>query len=270
MARRGPATGVAGLHQGPAASGVRDEPSAPCGQRYVAARLRRADGVERGRRGANADHGARRPDRLGAQPGIPPCAADERQRPGTFGPSAADRRVTEVTLTDRGRQALQEAAPGHVGLVRRLFFGGLARWPRGAGQPGTGKRVRGTYRTGLAPSARRLASGGGLTRSRPAASVRVCASRVTGASGAARDASDGDTAAEPDARARPLLQRIVPAGPREVHARARDSGRTSPARGGPAPQVPGPGKPGEPWGPTQATWHAGSLLVDTYVIYHVS
>jgi DNA-binding MarR family transcriptional regulator len=43
----------------------------------------------------------------------------------TFGPSAADRRVTEVTLTDRGRQVLQEAAPGHVELVRRLFFGGL-------------------------------------------------------------------------------------------------------------------------------------------------
>jgi DNA-binding MarR family transcriptional regulator len=39
--------------------------------------------------------------------------------------SAADRRVTEVTLTSGGRQALQEAAPGHVDLVRRLFFGGL-------------------------------------------------------------------------------------------------------------------------------------------------
>jgi hypothetical protein len=30
-----------------------------------------------------------------------------------------------VTLTNRGRQALEEAAPGHVDLVRRLFFGGL-------------------------------------------------------------------------------------------------------------------------------------------------
>jgi DNA-binding MarR family transcriptional regulator len=39
--------------------------------------------------------------------------------------SAADRRVTEVTLTTRGRQALEEAAPGHVDLVRSLFFGGL-------------------------------------------------------------------------------------------------------------------------------------------------
>jgi DNA-binding MarR family transcriptional regulator len=43
----------------------------------------------------------------------------------TCGLSAVDRRVTEVTLTDRGRQALEEAAPGHVDLVRRLFFGGL-------------------------------------------------------------------------------------------------------------------------------------------------
>ena len=41
------------------------------------------------------------------------------------GLSAADRRVTEVTLTGRGRQALEEAAPGHVDLVRRLFFEGL-------------------------------------------------------------------------------------------------------------------------------------------------
>src|SRR5690349_19959852 len=43
----------------------------------------------------------------------------------TCGPSAADRRVTEVTLPAHGRQALEEAAPGHVDLVRRLFFGGL-------------------------------------------------------------------------------------------------------------------------------------------------
>ena len=41
------------------------------------------------------------------------------------GLSAADKRVTEVTLTAQGRQALEEAAPGHVDLVRRLFFGGL-------------------------------------------------------------------------------------------------------------------------------------------------
>jgi DNA-binding MarR family transcriptional regulator len=44
----------------------------------------------------------------------------------TCGLSAADRRVTEVTLTERGRQAMEEAAPGHVDLVRRLFFGGLS------------------------------------------------------------------------------------------------------------------------------------------------
>jgi DNA-binding MarR family transcriptional regulator len=43
----------------------------------------------------------------------------------TCGLSAADRRVTEVTLTARGWQALEEAAPGHVDLVRRLFFEGL-------------------------------------------------------------------------------------------------------------------------------------------------
>jgi DNA-binding MarR family transcriptional regulator len=43
----------------------------------------------------------------------------------TCGLSAADRRVTEVTPTRRGRQALEEAAPGHVDLVRRLFFEGL-------------------------------------------------------------------------------------------------------------------------------------------------
>ena len=43
----------------------------------------------------------------------------------TCGPSAADGRVTEVTLSGDGRRALEEAAPGHVDLVRRLFFGGL-------------------------------------------------------------------------------------------------------------------------------------------------
>src|SRR5260221_8953864 len=43
----------------------------------------------------------------------------------TCGLAAADRRVTEVALTGRGWQAQQEAAPGHVDLVRRLFFGGL-------------------------------------------------------------------------------------------------------------------------------------------------
>jgi DNA-binding MarR family transcriptional regulator len=43
----------------------------------------------------------------------------------TCGPSAADGRVTEVTLTGQGWQALEQAAPGHVELVRRLFFEGL-------------------------------------------------------------------------------------------------------------------------------------------------
>ncbi|MET0423008.1 MAG: MarR family winged helix-turn-helix transcriptional regulator [Actinoplanes sp.] len=40
-------------------------------------------------------------------------------------PAEADRRVTEVSLTAAGRQALTEAAPGHVRLVKNLFFGGL-------------------------------------------------------------------------------------------------------------------------------------------------
>jgi DNA-binding MarR family transcriptional regulator len=38
---------------------------------------------------------------------------------------AADRRATEVRLTDEGRQAITEASEGHIELVRRLFFGGL-------------------------------------------------------------------------------------------------------------------------------------------------
>jgi DNA-binding MarR family transcriptional regulator len=50
----------------------------------------------------------------------------------TCGLSAADRRVTEVGLTGRGRQGLEQAAPGHVDLVRRLFFGGL---PEGLVRP---------------------------------------------------------------------------------------------------------------------------------------
>jgi DNA-binding MarR family transcriptional regulator len=41
------------------------------------------------------------------------------------GLAAHDRRVTEVSLTPAGRRALSSAAPGHVELVRRLFFDGL-------------------------------------------------------------------------------------------------------------------------------------------------
>src|ERR1700730_7790509 len=59
----------------------------------------------------------------------------------TCGLSAADRRVTEVTLTGQGRQALEEAAPGHVDLVRRLFFGGL---PEGLVEPLT-EALEGVY-----------------------------------------------------------------------------------------------------------------------------
>jgi DNA-binding MarR family transcriptional regulator len=37
-------------------------------------------------------------------------------------PSAEDGRTTIVVLTARGRQVIAQAAPGHVDLVRRLFF----------------------------------------------------------------------------------------------------------------------------------------------------
>jgi len=36
-----------------------------------------------------------------------------------------DRRVTEISCTAAGLRVLADAAPGHVALVRRLFFGGL-------------------------------------------------------------------------------------------------------------------------------------------------
>jgi len=38
-----------------------------------------------------------------------------------------DRRATEIKLTPDGRRAIVGAAPGHVDLVRRLFFAGLPR-----------------------------------------------------------------------------------------------------------------------------------------------
>ncbi|WP_250006196.1 MarR family winged helix-turn-helix transcriptional regulator [Actinoplanes sp. M2I2] len=37
----------------------------------------------------------------------------------------ADRRVTEVTLTEDGGSLLRSAAPGHAALVKNLFFGDL-------------------------------------------------------------------------------------------------------------------------------------------------
>jgi DNA-binding MarR family transcriptional regulator len=40
-------------------------------------------------------------------------------------PSPLDGRVTDAVLTGTGRQAMTSAAPGHVALVRRLFFDGL-------------------------------------------------------------------------------------------------------------------------------------------------
>ena len=40
-------------------------------------------------------------------------------------PSPRDGRATDAVLTPAGRAALQAAAPGHVALVRRLFFDGV-------------------------------------------------------------------------------------------------------------------------------------------------
>ena len=39
--------------------------------------------------------------------------------------AAADRRVTEVALTEDGQALLRSAAPGHAALVKDLFFGDL-------------------------------------------------------------------------------------------------------------------------------------------------
>ena len=40
-------------------------------------------------------------------------------------PAPADRRATEVTLTDPGWDEIARASSGHIDLVRRLFFEGL-------------------------------------------------------------------------------------------------------------------------------------------------
>jgi DNA-binding MarR family transcriptional regulator len=37
-------------------------------------------------------------------------------------PSREDGRATDATLTNAGREAIEAAAPGHVDLVRRMFF----------------------------------------------------------------------------------------------------------------------------------------------------
>jgi DNA-binding MarR family transcriptional regulator len=44
-----------------------------------------------------------------------------------FNLAKQDRRATEVKLTADGRRAIVRAAPGHVDLVRRLYFGGLPK-----------------------------------------------------------------------------------------------------------------------------------------------
>jgi DNA-binding MarR family transcriptional regulator len=40
-------------------------------------------------------------------------------------PSGDDGRATDAILTKAGREAIDAAAPGHVALVRRMFFGPL-------------------------------------------------------------------------------------------------------------------------------------------------
>src|ERR1700704_129658 len=40
-------------------------------------------------------------------------------------PSRDDGRATDATLTKTGREAIEASAPGHVALVRRLFFDSL-------------------------------------------------------------------------------------------------------------------------------------------------
>src|SRR6478609_7735070 len=40
-------------------------------------------------------------------------------------PAPADRRATEITLTDQGWDEITRASSGHVDLLRRLFFDGL-------------------------------------------------------------------------------------------------------------------------------------------------
>jgi DNA-binding MarR family transcriptional regulator len=83
----------------------------------------------------------------------------------TCGLSAADRRVTEVTLTSQGRQALGEAAPGHVDLVRNLFFGGLPPSLVGPLSEAMESVYANLIRQGsLPPPASQPGPGGGLTQ----------------------------------------------------------------------------------------------------------
>ncbi|WP_408897789.1 MarR family winged helix-turn-helix transcriptional regulator [Nocardioides sp. R1-1] len=56
---------------------------------------------------------------------------------------ADDRRGAFVDLTDAGREAIEAAAPGHVALVRELFFEGLdAEQVRGLGRFATSVLAR--------------------------------------------------------------------------------------------------------------------------------
>jgi DNA-binding MarR family transcriptional regulator len=60
--------------------------------------------------------------------------------------SQSDRRATDVRLTAGGWEAVRNAAPGHVALVRRLFFDGLPAEL----QPVFGEALDGIYRAVVA------------------------------------------------------------------------------------------------------------------------
>ena len=49
----------------------------------------------------------------------------EKRRLVECRPAPADRRATEVTLSDEGWDEITRASSGHIELVRRLFFEGL-------------------------------------------------------------------------------------------------------------------------------------------------
>lgn len=75
--------------------------------------------------------------------------------------SAADARSRQAHLTDRGRERLDAAMPGHVELVQRIFVGPLTRE-----QLGQVRRIGDRLLAGLDPGRRVLAGSKGPTRDR--------------------------------------------------------------------------------------------------------
>ena len=191
----------------------------------------------------------------------------------TCGLSAADRRVTEVTLTAQGRQALEEAAPGHVDLVRHLFFGGLpaAWWGRSARHwkactPTSSDRARSRRRS----TGTRRRTDQALPLPAPSRAGRQPRLPCPGQAHASRT-----PAAQPLRRDRPGCRRgsrgsTVPAKPREAPAPARGCPRQRAnepgALGGTCPAGPGPGSPGSRLG--RPGTPAG-LPVANYVMCHI-